>query len=151
MIITVHSFVDLITNSSSEVFLCADANAAEGIRKIIDAVLKAANSTCRCDDMFNIEVLFAVRSDNGWSRDVEFVPEAEFNSICEKWEACRRNKTPGVSVDRKPAVPSDYDDVFDVKTKIRVTAKDTSSENQQKAAELLASIEGYFSAHEIRN
>lgn len=39
--ICIHSFIDLITNSSSESFVAANDRTLEAVRKIINATLKA--------------------------------------------------------------------------------------------------------------
>jgi hypothetical protein len=56
LIIPVHSFVDLITNSSSETFICADKDTVEVFKAAITALLKVAGSDKDCDDLFTVEV-----------------------------------------------------------------------------------------------
>lgn len=51
----IQSFSDLITNSSSEVFLQTTYNAEENLRKFIDAVLSTIESEYTCNDLFGIE------------------------------------------------------------------------------------------------
>ena len=51
--IIIQSYIDLITNSSTSVFQYA--NNIEGVKDIINAVLKASGSNLSCDDLFNIE------------------------------------------------------------------------------------------------
>ena len=51
--IIIQSYIDLITNSSTSVFQYA--NNIEGVKDIINAVLKASGSNLTCDDLFNIE------------------------------------------------------------------------------------------------
>lgn len=48
----IQSFIDVITNSSTSVFTWADN--IDGVKKIINGVLKAANSDYICDDLFNV-------------------------------------------------------------------------------------------------
>lgn len=48
----IQSFIDVITNSSTSVFTWADN--IDGVKKIINGVLKAANSDYICDDLFDI-------------------------------------------------------------------------------------------------
>lgn len=52
--IIIQSYIDLITNSSTSVFQYA--NNIEGVKDIINAVLKSAGSDLTCDDLFNIAV-----------------------------------------------------------------------------------------------
>ena len=48
----IQSFIDVITNSSTSVFTWADN--IEGVKRVINGVLKAANSNYTCDDLFDI-------------------------------------------------------------------------------------------------
>ena len=50
--IVVQSYIDLITNSSTSVFQWASN--VEGVKDIINAVLKASGSNLTCDDLFDI-------------------------------------------------------------------------------------------------
>lgn len=53
--VNVHSVVDLITNSSTEIFMSASDSAIQNVKEIIDAVLKASGSDKTCDDLFIVE------------------------------------------------------------------------------------------------
>lgn len=50
----IQSFIDVITNSSTSVFTWADN--IEGVKRVINGALKAANSEYTCDDLFNITI-----------------------------------------------------------------------------------------------
>lgn len=52
--INLQSISDLITNSSSEVYLCLDYNAVENFKEIINTVLKVGGSDKTCEDLFVI-------------------------------------------------------------------------------------------------
>lgn len=52
--IPVHSFIDVITNSSSEVFVVADRQTITAFREIVDKILNAAGSDKKCDDLFRL-------------------------------------------------------------------------------------------------
>lgn len=54
----IQSYVDLITNSSTSVFTWADN--IEGVKEIINAVLKASGSNLTCDDLFDISISYNV-------------------------------------------------------------------------------------------
>ena len=54
--IRIHSFVDLITNSSSELFAAANDRTLETVRKIINAPLKVGGSTKCCDDLVPLKL-----------------------------------------------------------------------------------------------
>lgn len=51
--IPIQSVSDVITNSSSEVYLCT--NGSSYVRNLIDEILKLANSDYTCDELFQVE------------------------------------------------------------------------------------------------
>lgn len=53
--IKVQSFSDIITNSSSEIYMCLSYNGVELFKDIINSVLKIAGSNKECDDYFDID------------------------------------------------------------------------------------------------
>lgn len=54
--IPVHSFVDLITNSSSEVYVTSDRRTAESVEALVNAILKAGGSTQKCSDLVDLRL-----------------------------------------------------------------------------------------------
>jgi hypothetical protein len=52
--VSVDSIIDIITNSSTEIFTFPSDDAEEMIRKVIDTVLKESGSEKECDDLFTI-------------------------------------------------------------------------------------------------
>ena len=52
--IPLHSFVDLITNSSSETFVSADRQTVSTLEDIIDVLLISVGSDQKCHDLFRI-------------------------------------------------------------------------------------------------
>jgi len=54
--IPVHSFVDLITNSSSEIFVSADQNTLNAIEALVQNILIAGGSTAKASDLFTFEL-----------------------------------------------------------------------------------------------
>lgn len=74
--IIIQSYIDLITNSSTSVFQWADN--VEGVKDIINAVLKASGSNLTYDDLFNIESHY----------DIDISDAADFyhDLACEKME-----------------------------------------------------------------
>lgn len=52
--IPVHSFIDVITNSSSEVFITSDRKTVDSIKQIVNAILTAGGSDKKCDDLFGV-------------------------------------------------------------------------------------------------
>ena len=55
-ILKIHSMVDLITNSSSEVFVSADQSTIDGVKDIVNNLLKIGGSTLTFDDLFRAEI-----------------------------------------------------------------------------------------------
>lgn len=74
--ICIHSFVDLITNSSSESFVAANDRTLEAVRKIINATLKAGGSTKCCDDLVLLK-LEPGDYNEGTTTNIKCVPKAE--------------------------------------------------------------------------
>lgn len=55
MRIPLHSFIDLITNSSSETFVASDRQTVSSLEKLVDSILTAGGVTDkRCIDLFRI-------------------------------------------------------------------------------------------------
>lgn len=52
--IPIHSFVDLITNSSTEVYVNADNGTIQAVKELINNILQGSGSTYNCDDLFDI-------------------------------------------------------------------------------------------------
>ena len=54
--VKVHSVIDLITNSSTEMFVDY-SDSLEHIKELVDEILHLQGSTFRCDDVFEIKVV----------------------------------------------------------------------------------------------
>ena len=52
--IPVHSFIDVITNSSSEVFVTSDRKTIEAVKNVIDSILLIGGGKETCDDLFEV-------------------------------------------------------------------------------------------------
>ena len=55
-ILTAHSIVDLITNSSTQIYVEASESTIKALRELISNILKMGGSTKTCDDLFTIEL-----------------------------------------------------------------------------------------------
>jgi hypothetical protein len=62
--IPVHSFVDVITNSSSEVFVTCNGKTIEVVKSIIKLFLENANIASPVDDLFVVELVFDNRDED---------------------------------------------------------------------------------------
>ena len=71
-ILPVHSIVDLITNSSSEVYVVSDRSTIDAVRKLVNAVLQAGGSTKTCDDL----VKLSLKTEHGYGDYKVIVAEA---------------------------------------------------------------------------
>ena len=54
--IYIHSFVDLITNSSTEIYISATDKTIESIEKLVDNILSMGHSEYKCRDLFEISI-----------------------------------------------------------------------------------------------
>ena len=52
LLIRIHSFVDIITNSSTEIFVQANEETIKNIKALINNILTIGGSALRCDDIF---------------------------------------------------------------------------------------------------
>lgn len=54
--IKIHSFIDIITNSSTEIFVKASNNTIKSIKELVNSLLAIAKSEMKFDDIFTIEL-----------------------------------------------------------------------------------------------
>lgn len=57
MRINVHSFIDVITNSSTEIYVQAGENTINTIKELVNILLKETESTKTADDLFTFELI----------------------------------------------------------------------------------------------
>lgn len=65
MKINIHSFVDVITNSSTTIFVTMNGGAIKGMHSVIDEILKVAKSDKKSEDLFDISI------DRDWDDIIE--------------------------------------------------------------------------------
>lgn len=63
IIINYHSFVDLITNSSTEIYISCHTKTIEYLKEFIDSLLKTAGSDKKAVDLFDFKVMKKVDFD----------------------------------------------------------------------------------------
>ena len=132
LIIPIHSFVDLITNSSSEIFVSADENTVKAVKKLIDNILKASGSDKTADDLFEISLGYEVTDNETY--DNKFVTKAEFEKIEEtyqEWEDGDQRRA-------EPRFQPRYSDGDYRNSNILVTVKDDVPSEQKAAAKAAA-------------
>ena len=62
-IINIQSITDIVTNSSTEVFIRVKETAINTVKELINDLLKISGSTLQADDLFTIEILYDDSSD----------------------------------------------------------------------------------------
>lgn len=161
--INVHSFVDLITNSSSEIFVEASASTITAIKKMLTNVLAAGGSTKTADDLFTFDLGYEVTDTKDY--DTVYVSKAEFKKIEKAWEEYEESKyseddeTEGMSDVEKderdaaktPRYEPRYDESEFHNTRIVVTVKDEASKEAKAAAKTLSDLTGLFNLEATMN
>lgn len=56
IIINYHSFVDLITNSSTEIYISCHTKSVEYLKELIDSLLKASGSDKKAEELFDFKI-----------------------------------------------------------------------------------------------
>ena len=56
LIIPIQSFIDVVTNSSTEIFVEATSHTKDHIIDMVNEILKADGSDKTCDDLFDIQL-----------------------------------------------------------------------------------------------
>ncbi len=135
IIIPVHSFVDLITNSSSEVYVMADEGTISAIKDIINHLLKIGGGTQSADDIFEFDLITRVSSFNsitpaGYEKYDAMISKKEFEAL----------KAKGEFAD-DPEFEKECDGYSYQETFVRVTAKDPSN---AEVAKLLSNLDDLF-------
>ena len=54
--INIHSFIDIITNSSTEIFIQATEQTVKNLKSLIDSILAIGGSTLKCNDVFEMKL-----------------------------------------------------------------------------------------------
>lgn len=137
--IAVHSFVDLITNSSSEIFVQANAGTIKAIKGMFDNVLKCAGSTKSADDLFTFELGYEVQDSDYNS---SFVNKATFKKIESDFEKFEEDGGDEDS-DDAPLKPVTNENEY-TNVNILVTPKDKSSKEAKEVAKTLSDLTGLF-------
>ena len=52
----IHSFIDIITNSSTEIYIQATSQTISNIKSLVNSILSIGGSTLKCDDIFTIKL-----------------------------------------------------------------------------------------------
>ena len=55
--IHIHSFIDIITNSSTEIYVQASEHTIKNIKSLVDSILSIGGSPLKCDDIFIMKLV----------------------------------------------------------------------------------------------
>jgi hypothetical protein len=136
ILIPIHSFVDIITNSSSEVFVEATAKTVEGIKKLVNSIILAAGGIATADDLFVFDVVYPCTTLGDWKE--VYLTEKEIEE-----------KKAGENADSW-SFGNECDGETYPQSNIRVTVK-VANENAKIAAAILENLTGLFSVESSYN
>lgn len=120
VLIPIHSFVDLITNSSTEIYVSANDKTVGTIREVVDNILVAGGSALKASDLFDFALV--VEDPESWPTKMHPVDSDEGKRVIEEQES---------------------NDYF-VKKCVQITPKKDAPELQQ-VAKTLSNLRSLFS------
>jgi hypothetical protein len=124
-VIHVHSFIDLITNSSTEIYIQASDKTVAAIKQVIDGILVAGGSAKRCADLFEVS-LDKDRLLEDYGDGAKWTPDTFYQHTIDN---------------------SDGETVRNIYIKVSCTAP--SSEDGKAAAKVLSALTGLFDLQAI--
>jgi hypothetical protein len=139
MVINIHSFVDLITNSSSEIYVYASDGTVKAVKDLINNLLKGVGSDKTADDLFTFDV--GVDIDNPETRQ-----EVEARGGKYTWEITVSANSP----EGKAAIEEHRGD-YPKQTSLIVAAKEGTPASIALAASTLANLTGLFDMESCYN
>lgn len=152
--ITVHSFVDLITNSSSEIFVAADQNTVKAIKKLVENLVAATGGTANADDLFSFDLVYTCVDQN--YDEVEMTKSEIAAKRKEVGKILKETPAEGVSYTEKQVEDAqtwEFGDDRDgpSQCKVRVTAKAPTNKHAKDAAKVLSDLTSIFTIEESYN
>ena len=142
LIIPVHSFVDVITNSSSEIFISADDGTVKAVKELINNLLKGVGSDKTADDLFDIVVGIEVDNPTPYDKRKPGEPwriTVPIDSDAGKEQLEENDRIQGNG------------DGYGNDLNIIVTPKEGTNENIVLAAKTLGNLTGLFGMEAYRN
>lgn len=79
LIIPIQSFIDVVTNSSTEIFVEATTHTKNHIISMVDEILKAGGSSKTCKDLFEVKLIDPTEEDE-WCDDKSYIEVTAKNS-----------------------------------------------------------------------
>jgi len=58
VIIPIHSVIDVITNSSTELFVCNTSKSLEVVKESLEVMIEAYNKLCGTEEMYSFDSMF---------------------------------------------------------------------------------------------
>jgi len=149
LIIPIHSFVDLITNSSSEIFVAADENTVKAIKKLVDNIITASASSevvITADDLFTFEIVTLCYNEK--YAEV-YLNESDLRKKKKEIEEIIDNEDGKYTAEQVEAAETwefkDDDEGYYPKTSVRVEVKNKDNKSAVAAAKILSDLTGLFS------
>lgn len=136
LVIPIHSFVDLITNSSSEIYIYASDGTIKSVKELINNLLRGVGSDKTADDLFTFDV--GVEIDNP-------TPYKE-RKPGEGW-----NITVSANSPEGKASLEEHRGDYPKQTQLIVTAKEGTPDSIKLAANTLANLTGLFDMESCYN
>lgn len=143
--LTYHSFIDVITNSSTSIFSTVAGTAISTVGDLVNNLLKIANSDLTFDDLFTIEII----DDSSDERRKDKMYKIFKNELvdlfgidCQEFIDDKFNEIK--KLDKKPDwwnIDYDYDEFEE--NSIKVTAK-SGNKNSELVANILSNLEELF-------
>ena len=143
--IPIHSFSDLITNSSSETYIQASDSSIKQAKEIVNSLLKVGGSTQSADDLFEFDLVYLLS-------DIDKNLENKAKSAgIESWYEVYATKNQidafinSLTEDESNLFTAPWDS-YDVRynVNLRITPKDSANEETNKIAKLLSGFVNSF-------
>ena len=144
LIIPVHSVVDLITNSSSEIFVAADSKTVSTIKKLVTNIISASGGTLTADDLFNFELVYKCVDDK--YDEIEMtasemkIKKKEISNILDN----ELSSAEDIEKAEEWRFGDENDDGYE-SSAVRVTVKDKTNKNAVAASKILSDLTSIFS------
>ncbi len=163
LIIPIHSFVDVITNSSSEIFVSADQNTVKAIKKLVDNIILASSSAeilddngkrvgPTADDLFTFELKYLCYDD---SFDEVYLTKQEIKQKRKEIDEIIENADGKYSEEQVAGAEEwnfgDGDADGYTRCSVIVTVKDKSNKHAAAAAKILSDLTGLFNIDSTYN
>lgn len=155
LIIPVHSFVDLITNSSSEIFVAADQGTVKAIKKLVENLIAATGGTTKADDLFTFDLVYLCYDQN-YDEILMTKPEIvakrkELKKILREDSETTYTEKEIEDAETWEFGDGEGDSDRPTQCSVRVTVKDPTNKNAKVAAEILSDLTSFFTIEESYN